>query len=67
MTSPASVTAALKQRAIPLPAALVLQMMLWAGLIEDVEYTSSSGSGEIKHVLRHYQSGLRRYIEVNVA
>lgn len=58
MTSPVSVTAALKQRGIPLPAASVLQMMQWAGLAEDVEYASSTGSGKIKHFLRLTERGL---------
>lgn len=58
MTNPVSMTAALKHRAIPLPASSVLQMMQWAGLVEDVEYTSSSGSGEIKHFLRLTERGL---------
>lgn len=52
MTSPVSVTAALKLRGVPRPTASVLQMMQWAGLLEDVEYASSTGSGEIKHFLR---------------
>lgn len=58
MSSPVSMTVALKPHAIPLPAASVLQMMQWAGLIEDVEYASSSGSGEIKHFLRLTERGL---------
>lgn len=37
MTNPVSMTAALKHRAIPLPVASVLEMMQWAGLVEDVE------------------------------
>lgn len=32
--------------------------MQWAGLIEDIEYTSSSESGEIKHFLRLTERGL---------
>lgn len=42
MTSPVSVTAALMERGITLPAASVLQMMQWSGLVEEVKYTSSS-------------------------
>lgn len=57
MTSPVSVTAALKQRDISLPAASVLQMMQWAGLVEDVEYVSSTGSGEIKQFMRLTEQG----------
>lgn len=57
MTSPISVTAAHKQRGVPLQAESVLQMMQWARLIEDVEYTSSSGSGKIKHFLRLTERG----------
>lgn len=58
MTCPVSFTAALKERGVALPAASILLMMQWAGLVEEVEYTSSSGSSEIKR--------FGRYIEMNV-
>lgn len=64
MTSPVSVTAALKERGVTLPAASVLQMMQWVGLVEEVEYTSSSGSGEIKRFLRLTERGLAYGINV---
>lgn len=54
-----SVTAALKQESIPLHAQSVLQMMAWAGLVEEIEYVSSTGSGEIKFFQRLTETGLK--------
>lgn len=54
-----SVTAALKQHQIPLHAQSVLQMLAWAGLVEEMEYLSSTGSGEVKTFQRLTSAGLQ--------
>lgn len=53
-----SITAALKQHQIPLHAQSVLQMLTWAGLVEESEYLSSTGSGEVKKFQRLTAAGL---------
>ncbi|WP_056396315.1 hypothetical protein [Massilia sp. Root418] len=53
-----SITAALKQHAIPLHAQAILQMLIWARLVEEVEYLSSTGSGEVKTFQRLTHIGL---------
>lgn len=54
-----SITAALKDNNIPLHAQSVLQMLTWAGHVEEVEYPSSTGSGEIKTFQRLTDTGLK--------
>ena len=54
-----SITAALKNNNIPLHAQSVLQMLIWAGHVEEVEYPSSTGSGEIKKYQRLTDTGLK--------
>jgi hypothetical protein len=54
-----SITAALKHHQIPLHAQSVLQMLTWAGLVEEVEYLSSTGSGEVKTFQRLTAAGLQ--------
>lgn len=54
-----SVTAALKQEEVQLSAQTVLQLMTLASLVEEAEYLSSTGSGEIKCFTRLTDSGLK--------
>jgi len=54
-----SITAALKQTQVPLHAQAILQMLTWAGLVEEVEYLSSTGSGEVKTFHRLTELGLQ--------
>jgi hypothetical protein len=53
-----SVMAALKEAEVSLSAQTVLQLMERAALVENVEYVSSSGSGEIKKFSRLTEAGL---------
>ena len=54
-----SITAALKHHHIPLHAQAVLQMLTWAGLVEEKEYLSLTGSGEVKNFQQLTDIGLK--------
>ncbi|MBC3884739.1 hypothetical protein [Undibacterium griseum] len=54
-----AVSKALEQQDIPLSGQTVLHLMKLASLVEEAEYVSSSGSGEIKSYSRLTPSGLK--------
>lgn len=58
MSAPVSATKLLKQLEVPLDAASFLAGMELAGLLEERQYVSSSGSGEVKRYKALTDTGL---------